>query len=94
MIAFVDETIHVLPRLASRMGPPAQIFVPLRAHDPLVGPARAADPVAAMGQDIAEIVGTRGCVEEVDLVQRGWTAGEIVEHLPDALGRARHAEAA
>ena len=94
MIAFVDETIHVMPVTGISMMPPAQLFAPLRAHNPLVGPARAADPVAAMGQDIAEIVGTRGCVEEVDLVQRGWTASEIVEHLPDALGRARHGEAA
>ena len=85
MIRFRDETARPATPPAVRPWPKPTLHAP----DPMIGPARAADPVTAMGEDIAEIVGCRGGVEETDLTQRGWTIAEILEHMPDALRRAR-----
>lgn len=85
MIRFRDESARPASPAAAKPWP-API---LHMRDPLSGPGRAPDPVDAMHQDVTDIVGGRGCVEETDLVQRGWTAAEIVEHLPDALRRDR-----
>ena len=70
-------------------GPFGPLFTLIAAHDPLSGPARHADPVAAMGEDVTDIVGARGCVEELDLLQRGWTQDEVARLLTDAI---RHAQ--
>ena len=60
-----------------------------RIGDSLSGPGRTLDPVEAMAADIAEIAGSGLGVDEPALKGRGWTAGEIVEHWPAALKRAR-----
>ena len=81
MIRFREDSARPAAPTAVRPWPKPT----LHAHDPLSGPGREADPVAAMKHDISEIVACRGCVEEMDLKQRGWTTAEILEHMPDAL---------
>lgn len=53
-------------------------------HAPHEGPGRHADPVEAMRRDAEELLAETGAIEAHRLIGRGWTTGQIVEHLPDA----------
>lgn len=54
--------------------------------NPLSGPHRHADKARALRLDLDEIAAAKGGVEEIDLLNRGWTAGDIVDLLPQARG--------
>lgn len=60
-----------------------------RIGDSLSGPGRSLDPIVAMAADLSEIAGSGYGVDEAALKGRGWTVGEILEYLPDAVKTAR-----